>query len=71
MAGQTVTRSFPAEGKYTVVAIAFDGFSKSTNFTKVSVTLAPNSGSEDKNAATGLVVVNPLNGLGLKILQVD
>ena len=67
VAGQTLTHACPNEGQYTVVAIAFDGFSKSTNFTKVSVTLAPNAGSADKNVANGMEAVNPVNGLGLKV----
>ncbi|MCY3017600.1 MAG: SBBP repeat-containing protein [Planctomycetota bacterium] len=67
VAGQTITYQFPNEGQYTVVAIAFDGFSKSSNFTKVSVTLAPNSGSTSVNVTTGDQAVNPASGLGITV----
>jgi len=67
LGGKTVKRQFPLQDLYTVVAIAFDGFTKSTNFTKVSVTLAPNSGSDAKSLLTGLQAANPVTGLGLAV----
>ncbi|MGD0089090.1 MAG: kelch repeat-containing protein, partial [Planctomycetota bacterium] len=65
--GLSTTFSFPQEGTYTVVAIAFDGFTKSTNFTKVSITLAPNAGSNVQSLLTGLQAANPVSGLGLTV----
>jgi N-acetylneuraminic acid mutarotase len=67
LSGKTVTRSFPVEDKYTVIVVAFDGFFKSTNFTKVAVSLAPNSGSDDANATKGKKPVNPNDELGIEV----
>ena len=67
MAGVSVTCAFPLEGTYTVVAVGNDGFRDSTNFTKVSVTLAPNSGSDQKSVCEGHEAVNPDGGLGVSV----
>jgi len=67
LGGKTVTFAFPAEDKYTVVAVGNDGFRDSTNFTKVSVTLAPNSGSDCTSVCNGHEAVNPNGGLGISV----
>lgn len=65
--GATVSRSFAQGGAYTVVAIAFDGFSKSANFMKLAVALDPNSGASSKNVAIGQSAFNPNANFGIGV----
>jgi len=68
LAGQSVTRSFAQEGEYQVRVYASDGYATSQPGTAVLTTLAPNSGGQGTNTAAGQVpVVDPENGLGIKV----
>ncbi len=68
LAGNPVTRTFPNEGNYTAVAIAFDGFSKSAETKTIAVTLAPNPGTEATNIiAPTDVTQNPENQVGIAV----
>ncbi|HLX64873.1 MAG TPA: putative Ig domain-containing protein [Planctomycetota bacterium] len=67
LAGDTVSRTFTQAGSYTVVAIAFDGFSKSASFMKIAVTLDPNSGATAPNLVTGQTAMNPVANFGISV----
>lgn len=69
LSGNPVTRQggFPAEGKYTVQAVASDNFNKNTAFQTFAVTLAPNSGSDAASVLNGAQALNPVGGLGIGV----